>query len=147
MTAAEPTSLPKLALQQVPSLRVLPSERRRVILAEDDFELRTFLCEALVDAGYDVTECRTGDELWETLERADPGALAAIVSDHRMPGQEGLTVLERLRSNKPPAPFILITAFGGHDLHRRARELGADLVLDKPVDEDELVEVIRTLAD
>ena len=128
-----------------------PLDRRRVILAEDDFELRSILADILSEAGYDVTECSSGDELWEQIDGADLQPVAAIVSDHHMPvgrreGLGGLGVLERLQVHEQRAPFILITGYGGHELRQRALALGADLVLDKPLDQEELLEAIRDLS-
>ena len=119
--------------------------QNRIVIAEDHDEFRYLLREAFEDAGYRVTECIDGNDLYGELTRGDTSDLAAVVSDHRMPGMLGLDVLARLGRKRPRAPFILITAFGDHSVHWRARHLAADLVVNKPLEEDELVRAVEML--
>ena len=124
-----------------------PKTPPRVVIAEDHAAFRLLLKDTFVEAGFSVVECDDGRALWDTLSKEDVADIAAVVSDHRMPGMLGLEVLERLRSNRPAVPFVLITAFGDHDVHKRAKELGADLVVNKPLDEEELVQAVRILTE
>lgn len=55
----------------------------------------------------------------------------------RMPRVDGLDLLHWLGGRFPEVPVILITAFGDSQTHRRAKELGATVVLDKPFDLEE----------
>jgi DNA-binding response OmpR family regulator len=127
--------------------------QKRVLLAEDDGELRSILAWALVEEGYDVVEAENGTEVSSYLE---PRFLDArmygelqdvdlIVSDLRMPGCSGMNLLSSLRRHDLETPFILITAFGDDWTHARARDLGASLVIDKPFDVDELLGVVRRI--
>ena len=61
-----------------------------------------------------------------------------IVSDVRMPGLDGLSVLRALRRHPWCPPVIIITAFGEAGLHEEALRLGATTVLDKPFEVDRL---------
>jgi len=111
----------------------------RIVLAEDDLEMRSLLREWVEELGYVVDEVATGVELAERIADGwldgDPGAVPAlIVSDNRMPGIDGLAVLAALRRVAGEIPFILVTAFGDAELHDRAARLGAARVLDKPVE-------------
>jgi CheY-like chemotaxis protein len=115
----------------------------RVLLAEDDEEMRSMLAEALRREGYAVVEARNGDELLarvrsSVLSTDDGAPVDLVVSDIRMPGCSGLEVLEKLRDEDWAVPVILITAFGDEETHRKARSLGATLVLDKPFDVGDL---------
>jgi len=115
----------------------------RVLLAEDDTELRTLLAEVLRDDGYEVSEAASGTELLAALgdgEDADRERheVDLIISDVRMPGQSGLDVLCRLAWKQLEVPVILITAFGEDWVHDLAERLGAVAVFDKPVDLDVL---------
>lgn len=64
-----------------------------------------------------------------------------VISDLRMPGVDGLELLEWIRNNEPETRFILVTGFGAPEVEERARELGAFGYLEKPVAPDELEEI------
>jgi CheY-like chemotaxis protein len=125
----------------------MPSEFRpnhppkaRVLLADDDFELRHLLSTELRQAGYTVTEVASGTDLLDRLasdliESAKP-QFDLLVSDVRMPGWSGLEVLGGLRRAGLGLPVVLITAFGDPPTHRAAHKLGA-VLLDKPFDLDD----------
>jgi DNA-binding response OmpR family regulator len=123
----------------------------RVFLAEDDPELRHLIAVALRKDGHFVLEARDGPGLllelghayWGDLPDATP---TVIISDLRMPGSDGLTILKGLRHHPWAPPFILITAFGDPNVHGTAAELGARAVFDKPFDLDELRAAVVRLA-
>jgi CheY-like chemotaxis protein len=109
----------------------------RILLAEDDSELRVLLSMVLRQDGHQVQEAADGAGLREAvkaglLQESAP-ALDLVISDHRMPGPTGLDVLSSLRQRDRRIPFILITAFGDAETHARAGRLGA-IVIDKPFD-------------
>jgi DNA-binding response OmpR family regulator len=111
----------------------------RVLLAEDDEEMRSMLAGALRKEGYAVDEARNGCELLakvrsSVLSASDGASVDLVVSDIRMPGCSGLDVLEKLRDEDWAVPVILITAFGDEETRRKAQGLGATMVLDKPFD-------------
>jgi DNA-binding NtrC family response regulator len=125
-----------------------PSARKkRLLLAEDDAELRRSLAWALRKAGYDVAEFADGIDLVDELIGLmidDPQleSTDAIVSDIRMPGVSGLSILDALRSFDTATPVILITAFGDPSTHVAATLRGAR-VLDKPFDAEDLLAAVR----
>jgi CheY-like chemotaxis protein len=121
-----------------PSIAKLPS-RKRILLAEDDADLRLLLAAALAMDGHHITQAADGTEVLEqlaaTLGEPEPVAgFDLIISDIRMPGWSGLDVLAGLRQYPVVPPVVLITAFGGDRLHATARRLGAVATLDKPFD-------------
>ncbi|MET0790436.1 MAG: response regulator [Polyangiaceae bacterium] len=118
----------------------------RLLLAEDDFELRELLACVLRADGHEVVEARDGNELWELLSgetTGEVGSFALVVSDVRMPGLTAFDVLTRLQRAAAETPVILITAFGDQTTHLRALRLGASRVFDKPFDCDELREAVH----
>ena len=135
-----------------------PSEMRtpaRVLLADDDTDMRTVLSQALRKGGYTVTECRDGVELLSHLaslllsSRTRPDVLKdvdVIVSDIRMPGVNGLSILEGVRDYEALPPVVLITAFGDDETHAMAQRFGAAAILDKPFDVDELLATLHAIA-
>ena len=117
-----------------------------ILLAEDSFGLRSLICRALRRDGHQVTECTTGSELLSELA-PPPGHDAVdydlVISDERLPGLTGLEILAGVSHRGHHPRFILITAFGDHHTHARARELGALAVFDKPFEIETLCEFVR----
>lgn len=110
----------------------------RVLLAEDDVELRALYGLSLRNAGYDVVDAADGTEALEQLV-ASPAAepdparwFDAAVLDIRMPGFSGLHVLAALRHVSPAVPIILMTAFSDERVRMAAHRLGAAAMLSKP---------------
>ena len=118
----------------------------RILVAEDDVEMRRLIVEALRKDGHDVIEATDGGRLRNAIaeESARDPALAqlgGVVSDVRMPVCGGIEVLEQLVERQQRVPFVLITAFGDDETRRRAESLGAPL-LDKPLSLDALRAVV-----
>lgn len=110
-----------------------------ILVAEDDFDMRALLREWLEREEYVVEEVSSGVELAERIARAwvegNPDLQPAlIVSDIRMPGFNGLSVLGALHRIHGHIPFIVVTAFGDAEVHSEAARIGALAVLDKPVE-------------
>lgn len=76
------------------------------------------------------------------LDGFDRESVGAIVLDVRMPGLSGLTVLQMLREQGADQPVILLTGHGTVDMCRRAFKSGAAEFLEKPVDDDVLLEAV-----
>jgi len=123
----------------------------RVLVAEDDAEMRSLIATALAADGCDVLEASDGRELFEILAAMSPPGSRLeppdiIVSDIRMPGPSGLDGLALLRQSTWSVPVIVITGFGDLATHDEARRLGAAIVLDKPFDMEVLRTAVITLA-
>jgi DNA-binding response OmpR family regulator len=118
----------------------------RILVAEDDDDMRALLALALRSSGYDVAEFSDGLRLVARLASAEPNEFDVIVSDIRMPGASGLDVLEGLKGCKSAPPMILITAFGDSETHELARRLGAAAMFDKPFDVQDLLMEVRRVA-
>ena len=142
----ETTTVPRPAPQgqRSPGRPVRPG---RVLLAEDDSEMRVLLAGALLRDGYDVIEAIDGKSMLDRL--ADSAVLGRsidfIVTDVRMPRLSGLQALMLVRKITMETPVIVITAFGDRSTHRDARLLGASAVLDKPFDIPELLTLMHKL--
>lgn len=113
----------------------------KILLAEDDAELRELLALVLENDGYQVSQYSDGQQLLARLEEGDPCHL--VISDIRMPGLSGLDVLARRSRRQQQVPFICMTAFGDVQTHAKARHLGATATIDKPFDLDELIALAR----
>ena len=132
-------------LQEATSKKVAP----RILLAEDDDEMRRLLARVLCDAGYEVIQCRHGMDVLKRFEAfiIDKGSLdfEVIISDILMPGLTGLEILEDLHECRGFPPMILITAFGDEGVHARARKFGAAAMFDKPFEIDDLLSKVREI--
>ena len=119
----------------------------RILLAEDDSDLRSLLADLLREDGHQVVEAEDGTALLDRLAEAlasDQGfdAYDLIVTDIKMPGYYAFDVMLGMRRKMADIPFILITGFGDAMTRLRAERLGAVAVLDKPIDADELRRVV-----
>ncbi|MFP3939830.1 MAG: sigma-54-dependent transcriptional regulator [Thermoanaerobaculia bacterium] len=103
----------------------------RILVVEDDDALRRLLLEEIEDLGW------TGDgaaSAEEALERLDRTPVDVVVSDLRLPGLDGMELLERVRQLDAPPSFVVITAFGTVPQAVAALKAGADEFLTKPLD-------------
>jgi DNA-binding NarL/FixJ family response regulator len=116
--------------------------RPKILCIEDDHETVELLVEILGDEGFDVVVARDGREGVNRIgERPN-----LILCDVDMPHMSGFEVLQQLRKSQNQIrniPFVFITAYGSRDSHLEARRLGADDFLNKPLDFELLVEIIR----
>lgn len=137
------------AMNGRPSARA--ARRGPVLLAEDDPHLRELMADALREDGYEVIEAADGIELWNMivseLELGPVHRPGLVISDIRMPGATGIEVLAALRECNTSMPVVLTTAFGDPETHAEAGRLGAETVLDKPFDIDDLRVAVRVLMD
>ncbi len=124
--------------------------RRRVLLAEDDFDVRMGIARLLDMYGYEVRAVASGAELLDVLatwildgDEALPAD--AIVTDVRMPGFDGLHIVEGLREHGFQEPIVVISAFGDDDLRQRLKKLPDVRFLAKPFDPSRLTTVLAEL--
>jgi CheY-like chemotaxis protein len=122
----------------------------RVMLAEDDPEMRSLVAEALRKDGHEIIEAGDGGQMLQRLEEIlhhdhSSTSVDIIVTDHRMPVCTGLDVVERLAHARWRIPCILMTAFGDEEVRWRAESAGATLI-DKPLSLQQLREAVARLA-
>jgi CheY-like chemotaxis protein len=122
----------------------------RVIVAEDDPDLRALIVTALRGMRYEPVEARNGAELLDQISDAllsgDPSlGPDLVISDLRMPGFTGLGILTGLRQANWSRPFILMTAYADAELREDAERLGAAFFA-KPFEIDDLVTLVVNLA-
>jgi len=121
----------------------------RILLAEDDLEMRRMLSWYLQKKGCNVTACKDGNDLMRHLGLPVPledfQGFDLIISDIRMPGATGLQVLEAAKEFDDFPPIILITAFPDKQTLDLAKRLGAAAILSKPFDMDDLLTEISQI--
>ena len=114
---------------------------RRIIVAEDDREMRRLIAGTLIRDGHVVEEAPDGPKLLILVIEADP-PVDLVISDHRMPVSSGLQVLKGLRDAGWSLPFILLSAFGDEHLRSEAARLDA-IFLAKPFELEALRIIVR----
>ncbi|HXB02994.1 MAG TPA: response regulator [Opitutaceae bacterium] len=118
----------------------------RILLIEDDNEVRTMLRLTLIHFGHNVIEARNGKEGLELFKRANADL---VITDIVMPEKEGLEVLIKLRANQVPPVKIIAISGGGRqkaaDYLRMAKLMGAARVLAKPFSNEVLIAAINEL--
>ena len=109
-------------------------------LVDDDEAVRSSLALLIGTVGLRV---QTWAEPQAFLDGFDRQGIGAIVLDVRMPGISGLTVLEKLLTQGVDQPVLMLTGHGTVDMCRRAFKAGAAEFLEKPVDDEQLLEALQ----
>lgn len=111
-----------------------------VWVIDDDRSIRWVISKALQKAGFEVVEYENATGVVESLTRNTPDV---IISDIRMPGANGLALLEEIRGEHPELPVIIITAHADLDSAVSAYQGGAFEYLPKPFDVNEVSELVK----
>ena len=112
----------------------------RVLVVDDEPNLRTVLCALLEREGLVAVEAPDGRAALEKLREAP---FAAVITDLRMPGMDGLELLAKAQEEFPGLPVVLLTAHGTLETAVQALRRGAFDFLTKPFDREEVRAVVR----
>ncbi|MEK6536579.1 MAG: response regulator [Actinomycetota bacterium] len=115
-------------------------EQMRVLLVDDEEELVTTLVERLELRGHAAVGVLTGAD---AIARVKEQIFDVAVLDLRMPGEDGVEIMRRLKRICPGLPIILLTGHMSEGASERGMQAGADDYLIKPVDIDDLVVKLR----
>jgi len=114
--------------------------RWNIVLIDDEDDIREIMAIALRDAGYIVATAADGASGLQLCEDTSP---QIVITDIRMPGIDGLQVLETLKKKSPDIEVIVATAFGEMDLAIRALQLDASDFITKPISDEALVLALK----
>jgi PAS domain S-box-containing protein len=129
------TALPRLGRRmQVPSVG-----GARILVVDDDPDVRWVAAECLKGIGHDVTEARAGGTALTILERGEPFDL--VVIDLAMPGLSGAETVRLARRTHPDLKVLFCTGYA--DVSRFEAETGGDALLRKPFGPDTLIDSVR----
>lgn len=112
-----------------------------LLIVDDDLEVLALLKKFFVQQGYAVEVATDGASMWAAIERQAPDL---IILDLMLPGENGLTLCQRLRQQFP-TPVIMLTAMGELSDRVVGLEMGADDYLSKPFDARELLARVRAV--
>jgi len=139
--------LPVRAVRQAAAAsRDQPLTGVKVLIVDDDPDAREVVSVALAECGAQPAAAASAREALRVLEEVHPDVL---VSDIGMPGEDGLSLIKRVRaldSRLAAVPAVALTAYAGEDDERRALAAGFQRFVAKPVALEELAAVVRQLA-
>ncbi len=116
---------------------------KRILVAEDKPSMLRMLSQVFSENNYQVIECRNGTE---AVDRIREGSIDLIITDLKMPGADGLAVLQESKTYLPGTPVIIITAFGTVENAVEAMREGAFDYILKPFSVAEIeVKVAKAL--
>jgi two-component system NtrC family response regulator len=116
------------------------SSKGRIVVIDDEVNAAAALQTLLGQDGYEVERAHDGRSGLQLVERHDPDL---VLTDLRMPGMDGLELLERIKALRPEAMVIVMTAYGTVKTAVKAMKLGAEDYLGKPIDVEELEVVLE----
>jgi two-component system, LuxR family, response regulator FixJ len=119
----------------------VPGGDRPIAIVEDDAGVLESLGFMLQAAGYEVATYNGA----AAFLRDDQGEALGLIVDQHMPEMTGLELAQELRTRGDVRRVLLITAAPTPSIHARAKELGIERVLEKPLSDDDLFEFIENL--
>jgi len=115
-----------------------------ILVIDDKPNIREVLCAILENEGYQVVTCKNAEESLEIVRRVSPDL---IVTDLKLPDQDGITLTRDVKQIDPTLPVLLITAFGTISSAVEAIKAGAYDYLTKPIDYERLKLLIKRVLD
>jgi CheY-like chemotaxis protein len=118
----------------------------RILIVDDDQDIRANLADILTDLGYRIDTAADGEAAIVKVEELCPNAkdcqFDLCLLDFKMPGMDGVELYEKILEHNPELIAIMITAYAGDDGVQRAVDAGTWKVLRKPVDIPQLIGMI-----
>jgi two-component system response regulator PilR (NtrC family) len=108
-------------------------------VVDDEPDIRDAMDLLLVSVGYDVATAESGAV---ALARASGEAFDLVITDLRMPGMSGIDTVAGLRQAHPSLPIIVVSGYASDECAARCLEQGGVWLVNKPVDVDELLNVV-----
>src|SRR5215470_10493930 len=115
--------------------------RKRVLVVDDEKNQREIYKLILDDAGYEVTTAQSGEQALRFSREAD---FDLVLTDYKMTGIDGVTLLGELVRQDPSIIVVMMTAHGSVDSVKEALRGGAYEYLEKPIDRNQLLDVVES---
>jgi DNA-binding response OmpR family regulator len=113
----------------------------KLLLVDDEIEICEFLTSFFEERDYDVKSATSGEEALGLAQSFQPHV---ILLDIKMPGMDGIKVLEKIKAAYPKMKVIMVTAIETRDKIEECIRLGADNYITKPLSLDYLENDVRT---
>lgn len=117
----------------------------KILIIDDEEAIRRSMTVYFAAFGYEVDAAETLVEAEELVLGTEYDVVITDLSLARAQGHEGLEIVRFVRENWPRTATVILTAYGSADVEKRARELGVDCFIHKPVALAKLVEEVRRL--
>ena len=108
---------------------------KTILLVDDELDIREVLSLSLSDMGYQVYEAENGDQALRIFKEVLP---AIVLTDIKMPGMDGIDLLEKVKHENPEAEVIMMTGHGDMDLAIKSLKYEATDFITKPINVDVL---------
>jgi len=115
-----------------------------ILLVDDESDIREILSLPLCDLGYRVSEAETGDQALEIFRELQP---AIVLTDIKMPGMDGIELLQKIKHENPETEVIMITGHGDMELAVRSLKSEATDFITKPINVDALEIAVQRAKD
>jgi len=116
------------------------SGRPRVLIVDDEENLRHWLRMILTEANYEVDEAENGEN---ALKKFETNTYDFVLCDIRMPKMDGPALLQEMRRRQIPSTVIMMSAYGSEDTAIETMKMGAYDYISKPFHQDEIILVLR----
>jgi two-component system response regulator AtoC len=116
------------------------SNKLKVLVVDDEENLRHWLRMILSDAGYEVDEAASGEE---AFKKFDNNLYDFVLCDIRMPKMDGPELLREMRHRQVPATVVMMSAYGSEETAVEAMKMGAYDYISKPFKQDEILMILR----
>jgi len=113
-------------------------DRKRVLVADDELNMRRVLEAILRREGYDVVTAANGLDAVSEMNRD----IHTVITDLKMPGLDGMGLLRKLQQDFPEVPVVMITAHGSVESAVEAVKLGAFDYLEKPFEQEQIRQIV-----
>ncbi len=114
--------------------------KHKILIVDDEHNMRRILEAMLRREGYNVVQAEDGETALRKIEEND---ITTVVTDLKMPGMDGLSLLSKIMSDSPEIPVIIITAHGTIETAVNAMKSGAFDYVTKPFEQDEMKMIVR----
>jgi DNA-binding NtrC family response regulator len=116
----------------------------RVLVVDDNEVFRRPLQRALEAAGFEVVAVPSAEDALEVLHAS---TVDVLLTDHRLPGMDGVQLITRIKATHPALAIIVMTAYGTIESAVEARRAGADDYLEKPFEVPDLLRALQRALD
>jgi two-component system C4-dicarboxylate transport response regulator DctD len=103
----------------------------RILVVDDEKDVRDVLQRFFADKGYEVLTCASADEALALLGKTPVGA---VLLDIQMPGMDGVAALQRIKEIQPDLPVVMVSGQTDEELAQEALQAGAFDYVTKPLD-------------
>ncbi len=119
-------------------------ENYRILIVDDDENLRSGMVTILENEGFEVDEAENGRV---GIEKLDKGIYDLIITDYKMNEMDGLRFLKQLKAEYPSMKVIMVTGYGSIEHAVEAMKLGAVNYITKPITPKKLIELVQNILD